>query len=104
MKLLGDVPQEHKDLAEELEQMERYFDSKHNVPLEMVAKGYVCLAHDWFALGAEEEGHRLLDKADKIYPGYFHTKASDHAKEDMDFALLIVNLRNYLNSLLIGAL
>lgn len=104
MKLLGDVPQEHKDLAVELEKMEKFLDSKLHMPLEMIAKGYVCVAHDWFAIGEEDEGHRLLGKADKVYPGYFDTKSADHANEDPDFNRLMVSLRKLLNSLLTGNL
>jgi hypothetical protein len=104
MKLHGDVPQEHRELASQLEEMETYFDGNLSAPLEMIAKGYVCLAHDWFSIGEEDEGHRLLGKADRVFPGYFTNKASDHADEDPDFARLMVNLRMLLNSLLTGNL
>lgn len=105
MKLYGDVSQEEIELAAQLEEMEAYFDSKLNLPLEIIAKGYVCLAHDWFALGVEEEGHRLLTKADKVYPGYFTSgRASRDAEQDPDFAMLIASLRAHLNRLLIGSL
>lgn len=94
MKLLGDVPQEHKELAIQLESMEEYLDGKAKslLPKEMIAKGYVCLAHDWYSMGEEEIGVSLLEKAEKTYPGYFKEVLIGQTLEDSDFDRLVKSL------------
>lgn len=95
MKLLGDVPEEHKELAKQLLETENYFDQKdleHLVANEIRAKAYVCLAHDWYQIGCEEEGEKLLLKAEKVCPGYFKEIMVKHTEEDSDFNLVVKQL------------
>lgn len=91
MKLLGDVPEEHKKLAVNLEQMEQYFDGA-KVTTDIAAKGFVCLAHDWFQIGVEDEGNRLLVKAERICPGYFKNVMVQQTLEDKEFSYLVKSL------------
>lgn len=91
MKLLGDVSDEHKELARELEELEKYFNGDQ-LPPEYRARGYVCCAHDWYKMGADEEGNRLIEKAEDVCPGYFQDIMIEHIKEDSDFALLCQSL------------
>jgi hypothetical protein len=99
--LHGDVPQEHLQLAEELEELEIYLESNSaHLPKEKVAKGYVCLASDWYSMGDEDMGRSLLDKASKICPTYFDKELDIDVKEDPVFETLILNLTsNILNVL-----
>lgn len=97
MKLLGDVSEEEKQLSFELEEMESYLDSRNkNSYADIMAQGYVCLAHDWYELNMEEEGHRLLEKAESVYPGYFKNLISVHTSKDKDFERLVKNISSQL--------
>lgn len=91
MKLAGDVPQEDRKLAEELEKFEREID-QDPFSGDRKAQLYTCLAHDWFKLGAEEEGNRLLLKADQVSPGYFNKTVIQHQLEDESFDLIVKNI------------
>lgn len=92
MKLLGDVSERDKEIAKELTDHEKWLDSDKTFSAEKKAQTVVCLAHDWFQLGMEEEGSRLLYKADTIYPGYFKNKLFKHAAESKDFDALVKNM------------
>lgn len=92
MKLFGDVPQEHKDLEAELVLAEREFDLSMDLDRTKLAQGYVCLAHDWYLMGANEEGTRLLAKAEQISPGYFKTTIAKHCYESANFEYLVRNM------------
>jgi hypothetical protein len=95
MKLLGDVPEEHKKLALDLEEAEQYWDSKVGpslMPEELLAKAYTCLAHDWYQIGSEDDGQRLLEKAEAVCPGYFREVMLRQAEDDDSFDLLVKNL------------
>jgi hypothetical protein len=95
VKLLGDVPEEHKQLAQELQEAEEYWDerlAKKKAPLELLAKAYVCLAHDWYDIGCEEDGQRLLEKAEGTCPGYFKEVMLEQAEQDPDFDHLVRRL------------
>ena len=102
MKLLGDISDEHKKLAVELEEMEETLASMSYLTKEYVAKAMVCLAHDWYDLGAEEEGHRLLMKAEQTCPGYFKNNVSKHMKEDEKFNLIMNRILSSIILLLIN--
>lgn len=92
-KLYGDVSEKEKKLAEGLEEHESWLDKKKDVPALIAAKMLVCLAHDWYDLAMDDEGERLLTKADKICPGYFRKAIVDQTIEDPEFAYLILNLQ-----------
>lgn len=94
--MYGDVPQEHKDLAEELREMESFLESDTKIPAEFKAKSYVCLAHDWYAIGMEENAEKLLLLSEKVFPGYFSDKMLKHIQEDEKFHLLVKNLSSEL--------
>jgi len=107
MKLFGDVPEEHRELARQLDEMEEYFDGaakRGNLPMEKIAQGYVCGAHDYYQIDCEEEGNRLLEKAEKVCPGYFKTFMVQHTKEDKDFDTLVKQLTSELAYLLLRRL
>ena len=92
MKLSGDVPQEHRDIAEQLDLFERNIDADKSLPKERKAQIYTCLAHDWYHLDADEEGGRLLIKAEKVSPGYFKETVIKHTLEDESFDQVIKNI------------
>ena len=96
--LHGDIPKEDLELAEELLEMEAYFDAHLNeYAPDMVARIIVCLAHDYYEISDDEKGSELLEKADKICPGYFDNQIKSHIEDDSDFAYLVENLtRNIL--------
>lgn len=93
MKLHGDVSDDDKELAIKLIAYEKQLDSEEDFPAEKKAQSFVCLAHDWYELGMEEEGGRLLLRAQEVYPSYFKTKIEQHIRENKDFALLVRNMR-----------
>lgn len=92
MKLLGDVPPEKQELAYKLTETERQINEKAGIPLDRKAQMYVCLAHDWYQVDMEEEGNRLLAKAESVYPGYFRDVMIKHTVESKDFDKLVKNL------------
>lgn len=106
MKLHGDVPEEDRKLAEQLELSERDVDKVNDVrcPNSRKAQAYTCLAHDWYQLGADEEGSRLLLKAESIFPGYFKGSVIKEHREGKDFNLLMENLTKELATILINNL
>ena len=90
--LHGDIPEEHRELIKDLLEMEDYFDSKIDLDPALVAKGTVCIAHDWYSMGDEDKGSDLLTKASKIYPGYFDGKINEHTEEDELYKKLVTSL------------
>lgn len=91
MKLLGDVPEEHQEIAEELIEYEKTLDND-NYSVEKKAQSCVCLAHDWYQIGMEEEGARLLKRAEEFYPGYFKKKMIQHTVESKEFDKIVKNI------------
>lgn len=85
-KMYGDVPEGNKKLAEELVKAEANLDTTLSAPY--VAQTYFCLAHDWYEMGMEEEGHRLLQKAEDACPGYFRVHLKNHCKENPNLLFL----------------
>jgi len=53
---------------------------------------YVCMAHDHYQMDMDEEGNRLLMKAERAYPNYFKTLITEHTKSNPDFATLVNRL------------
>lgn len=101
MKLLGDVPEKHKNLATKLEEYEKHLEGLKDFPKDRLAQSLVCLAHDWYQIGMEEECGRLLAKADKIFPGYFVQCLVKHTKESKDFDSIVKTLTVELTNLLL---
>lgn len=103
MKVAGDISADDREWMEQLEEQEAFFDSKYDTsPLRILAKAYVCLAHDWYQLGLEEEGNRLLEKAEKFCPGYFKDLLPEDIKEDEMYDFLVKNLTSYIASLILN--
>ena len=86
MKYYGDIPQKDRELVEELERLEHWFDDHmKTVDSEKVAKGFTCLAHDYYALFMEEEGDRLIRRAEYVCTDYFRGRIYEQAKRDREF-------------------
>lgn len=95
MKFYGDIPQHHKELVKELQELEEQLN--YYLPIGDLcdyAKGMTCLASDYASMDMEEESIRLINIAEKAYPGYFKKKIYDHAKEDRDYLTLILSIKN----------
>ena len=91
--LHGDIPAEDIELANELLEMEKHLDNNMvRYGPSIAARVCVCLSHDYYELGDDDKGRELLEKADKIYPGYFENKIKDHIDQDPDFELLVESL------------
>jgi hypothetical protein len=91
--LHGDVSKEDLKVAEELMKMEEHFDVNSDIyHPAMIARIFVCLSHDWYELGDDDKGSQLLEKADKVCPGYFDKEISKHMKQDPEFAYLVESL------------
>jgi hypothetical protein len=103
MRLAGDLSDEERALSKELEVMEILLDDKFrqkSMAIDRIAKGYVCIAHDWYALHCEEEGNRVLDKSELVCPGYFKDFVQKHISEDGFYSRIVTSLDTYLNMLL----
>jgi hypothetical protein len=91
--LHGDVSKEDLALAEELLEMESHFRINADIyGASQCARIFVCISHDWYELGDDDKGRQLLEKADKICPGYFDDQIQKHIEEDPDFDYLVQNL------------
>lgn len=100
-KLYGDVPQKVRDLLVQLDQAISYWDSQlGNVPTPILSKAYTCLAHDYYHIGLEEEGEKLLLRAENLTPGFFKVNVPEECKNDAEFESLI----GYLTTMLAGQL
>lgn len=97
MKLYGDVPESHKQLVINLEDMEVHLDDKNHVFTSLdKAKAFTCLAHDWYMVGLEEEGSRLLKKAEEVSPGYFDKVVKEDMEKDENFDILVKRIASQL--------
>ena len=91
--LHGDISEEDRKVAEELLEMESHFDlNREAYGAAECARIYTCLSHDYYELHDDDKGRQLLEKADKICPGYFETGINVHMKEDPDFEYLVNSL------------
>lgn len=104
MKLVGDVPEEHRELAAALDKAESDIDTDKLLPDSRKAQVYTCLAHDWYDICVEEEGNRLLLKANKVFPGYFNAMVVQHMSEDENFELVVRNITSELIQIMVGGL
>jgi len=93
MKIFGDVTDTEKSAAAEIEEMENILNSnKRKLSSSRMAKGYVCLVYEWYRIGMEEEGNRLLLKIEQVSPNYFQRHLHKHMAEDKTYEDLIKNL------------
>lgn len=101
-KLFGDVSKEDKALAAALEVEELNIDKRFDMPAKTQAKCYVALAHDWYVLGVEDQGLKLLAKAEKVYPGYFKNQITLDCYASPDFEYLVRGIMAQLVSIMIS--
>jgi len=99
----GDVPETHKALVPRLIKAEKEVDDISMVSSKK-AQVYVCLAYDWFDIGMEEEGNRLLEKAETTHPKYFDVTIIRHMKEDPVFESLVKKIESELRTMALGHL
>lgn len=86
MSLYGDIPETHRTLAKSLIDMESNTDLDKELPKELAAKIYTCLAHDWLQIHMEEKAIELIEKSNKICPGYFSDTIKLHMEQNQDFS------------------
>lgn len=98
------MPEQYRKLALDLEDAERETDFRGDVPKDKKAKIYTCLAHDWYDIEMEEEGNRLLLKAEKVFPGYFKELVIQHMLEDAAFEYLVKRITLDLIRMMTGQL
>ena len=105
MKYFGDIPIEHLELLKELQGLEALVDLHLNdFPLLALAKGFTSIAHDHYTMDMEEEGDRLIHRAEKSYPGYFKDPIHVHMEKDPLFGILVGRLKDTLGYDLIKSL
>lgn len=104
-KYFGDIPQKDLDLVKELKEQEAWFNEHGSTVLPVLAaKAFTCLAHDYYSVYFDEEGERLLRRANKHYPGYFSNAVYTHMVKDYEFAHLIKNLQRSLGIMVMVSL
>ena len=97
MRYYGDIPIDHRELSEELVQLELWLNERiKEFPILDVAKGMVCISHDYYSMEMEEEGDRLINIAEKHCPGYFKGPIYVHMEKDETFEYLVSKLRKSL--------
>jgi hypothetical protein len=105
MRYYGDIPAIDLRLLEELQTLEKWFDDHgSSLPVIPVAKGMTCVAFDYYFAEFEEEGDRLIRRAEKICPGYFKGPIHVDVEKDAEFAMLVVMLKKTLGYQLIKSL
>ena len=86
MKAYGDIPKEHLELIKELEDLEAIFNTYEDTfAPELAAKGLTAMSHDYYAMDMEEQGDRLINRAEGIFPGYFMKKIHEHTQKDKEY-------------------
>ena len=90
--IYGDVSEEDKALTTKLKNHEKSLELDKVLTKDQRAYSYVCLAHDWYAMGMEEEGHALLAKAEKACPGYFKNYMVKQTQSNPNFNLIVRNI------------
>jgi hypothetical protein len=98
MRMMGNLTEDMKIAIAELEGLESWIEAEQRLTGAQKAKQLTCLAHDWLAMDFEERAIKLLIKANKLSPGYFHATFVQHCKDTPKFALIAVKLA----ALLIG--
>lgn len=93
----GDIPEKDKVLIEELTLLENWFNEHGGgLPGLAIAKGMTCMGHDYYCIHMEEEGDRLLKRAEHYYPGYFKGPIHAQALRDVEFSFILANLKKTL--------
>ena len=93
MKMFGDITDKDRAASKELQEMETVLTSnKRKLPKSRIAKGYVCLVYDWYRIGMEEEGNRLLQKIDEVCPDYFYKHFAKHVEDDKNYEQIVQKL------------
>lgn len=100
MKFAGDVSQEDRELIFQIKDLEKWADQNDKLAADLKAKIYTCLAHDFYDIEFEDEGHALLLKAESVYPHYFRDKMPDHMREDEMYKKVVVRMSIKLGGLL----
>jgi hypothetical protein len=91
--LHGDIPIEDLELANELLAMEAHWEANQDLyGPAMGAKILVCISHDFYELGDDDKGSELLEKANKVCPGYFENEIKRHIDQDPEYAYLVESL------------
>lgn len=99
MKLV-EVPEWQRELAPELRKIEKSIDDMlPAVPAAEKAKCYVCLAYDWYSMGAIAEGQKLIKKAEEICPGYFEKEARQQMADSPVYNYLMNQIAMFLKSI-----
>lgn len=97
MRSHGDIPEFDLELVNQLIVMENLiYKHEDEISVLEVAKGLVCIAHDYLAVEMEEEAERLIKKVESKCPGYFKGPILSAANLDSDFAYLLCQLENTL--------
>ncbi len=91
MKGGGDLSEKQRAEIDELTRFEALVDTDPYAN-ERKAQLYTMLAHDWYQLDLEEEGSRLILKAESICPGYFNLTVIQHQVESPGFDAVIKRL------------
>jgi hypothetical protein len=93
LRYYGDIPEPHREILKELEMLESWFSKNgKRINPPQAAKGFVCMAHDYYHIYFDEEGERLLNVVESIVPGYFREMVWEHIESDLDFAHLVGQL------------
>lgn len=104
-KMHGDVTPEQRALLAGLEEYEAWMNEREDaLPPEAQAKMCVALAHDWYDLGLDEEGNRLLNRAEAAFPGYFKGPIYDHMLQDSDYYRVVKQLQAVIATDILNAL
>jgi hypothetical protein len=91
--LHGDISKDDLELAQELLEMEAHCEA--NLDLygpAMAAKFFTCIAHDFYELGDDDKGSELLERANKVCPGYFDNQIKEHIEQSHEFKILVESL------------
>jgi len=104
MALSSGLSKENQELAKNLAEAELETDRDQVLPAGRKAQIFTCLAHDWYQMDMEEEGARLLNKAEKTFPGYFRGLVIEHSLESDGFDMVVKNLTLELAYMLLSRL
>ena len=102
--LYGNVPEEHREAVKKLLEQEASLEEHIEMLPKYVAQGYICLAHDWYEMNMEEEGQRLLLRANAVCPGYFKEHMIKHTEENQNFRIIVIRLQAMVKQWLIDEL
>ena len=105
MKYFGDIPAKHLELLRELLSLEELVNDKlKDFSSLALAKGFVSISHDYYNMDMEEEGDRLIQRAENCHGGYFKKPIHIHMEKDPLFNILVHRLKDTLGYDLIKSL